>query len=217
MSSCRRHLFSRVVFRPHNLSTWKITFPDPPTSPAAYTHEMCIHLTTDTPTGLAEYMPYFSNVRDLTLIGGNSENRKWISSIGRLPSSIHSLTMKFVSIANAQVLEVMGQLPNLDDFSLCTFKGDGLPDGAGEILRGRYRGKLELLLMEDFHASIVRSLLETPESLGFKNVKAFCNAQDDFLVYADLVAACQDTLADLDISVSAQGTHALRNDCGRPR
>ena len=217
MPSCRRHLFSRVVFRPHNLPTWKITFPDPSTSPAVYAREMRIHLTTDAPTQLAEYMPYFSNVRDLTLIGGNCDGREWISSIGRLPASIRSLTMKFVSIANGQVLEIMGQLPNLDDFSLCTFKGGGFPDGAGETLRGRYRGKLELLLMEDFHASIVRSLLETPEGLGFRSVKAFCNAEDDFLVYADLVAACRDTLTDLDISVSAEGTRALRNDGGRPR
>lgn len=203
--SCRRHLFSRVVFRSHNLPTWKSTFPDPSTSPAIYTREMRIHLASDAPIQLAEYMPYFANVRDLTLIGGRCESRDWISSIGRLPTSIRSLTMKFVSVTNVQVVEIMGQLPNLDDFSLCTFKGGSFPDGAGEILRGRYSGKLELLLVDDFHASIVRSLLEVSEGLGFKSVKAFCNAEDDFPVYADLVTACRDTLADLDISVSAEG------------
>jgi hypothetical protein len=204
--SCRRHLFNRVVFRPHNLSTWKVTFPDPPASPAAYTREMRIHLASDvTPAELAEYMPYFSNVRDLTLVGGRCENREWVSTIGKLPPSIRSLTMKFVSVTNVQVLEVMEQLPNLDDFSLCTFKGGGFPAAAGEILRGRYGGKLELLLMEDFHASIVRSLLESPEGLGFKSVKAFCNTEDDFPAYVDLVATCRDTLVDLDISVSAEG------------
>jgi len=113
--------------------------------------------------------------------------------------------MKFVSVTNDQVLEIMEQLPNLDDFSLCTFKGSGFPDVAGEILRGRYNGRLELLLMDDFHASVVRSLLEAPGGLGFKSVKAFCNSEDDFPVYVDLVAACQDTLTDLDISVSAEG------------
>ena len=211
--SCRRHLFSRIVFRSHNLPTWKITFPDPSTSPALYTREMRIHLATDASTQLAEYMPYFSNLHDLTLIGGKCENREWITNIGKLPTSIRSLTMKFVSVTNVQVLEVMGQLPNLDDFSLCTFKGGGSPAGAGEILRGRYSGKLELRLMEDFHASIVRSLLEIPEGLGFRSVKAFCNTGDDFLVYADLAAARRDTLADLDISqVSAEGTqYSLRN------
>jgi len=64
-------------------------------------------------------------------------------------------------------LEIMGQLPNLDDFSLCTFKGSGFPNAAGEILRGRYNRRLELLFMDDFHASVVRSLLEAPEGLGF--------------------------------------------------
>jgi len=59
--------------------------------------------------------------------------------------------------------------------------------------------------MDDFHASIVRSLLEASEGLWFKSVKAFCNAEDDFPVYADLVTACQDTLTDLEISVSAEG------------
>jgi len=113
--------------------------------------------------------------------------------------------MKFVSVTNAQVLDIMGQLPNLDNFSLSTFKGSGFPDGAGEILKGRYGGKLELLLMDDPHASVVKSLLEVPEGPGFKSVKAFCNSGDDFPVYADLVAACQDTLTDLDISVSAEG------------
>ena len=205
MPSCRRHLFRRVVFRPHNLPAWRSTFPNPSTTPAAYTREIRIHLVLDMPTELAEYMPYFSNVHHLTLIGGRFETRQWTSSIGRLPASIRSLTMKFVSVANDQVLEIMGQLPNLDDLSLCTFKGTGFPDAVGEILRGRYDGKLELLLMDDFHASVVRSLLEAPEGLGFKNVKAFCNSEDDFPVYADLVAACQDTLTDLDISVSAEG------------
>ena len=203
--SCRRYLFRRVVFRSHNLPTWKSTFPDPSTTPATYTREIRIHLAPDTPTKLAEYMPYFSNVRDLTLIGGRCETHEWVSNIGRLPASIRSLTMKFVSVTNAQVLGIMGQLPNLDDFSLFTFKGSGFPDGAGEILRGRYGGKLELLLMDDFHASVVRSLLQAPEGLGFKSVKAFCNAGDDFSVYADLVAACQETLTNLDISVSAEG------------
>ena len=37
----------------------------------------------------------------------------------------------------------MGPLLNLDDFSFCTFKGGGSPAGTGEILRGRYSGKLE--------------------------------------------------------------------------
>jgi len=204
--SCRRHLFRRVAFRSHNLPSWKNTFPDPSTSPAAYAHEMRIHLASDAPIQLAEYMPYFSNVRDLTLIGGKCDNLEWIPSIGKLPTSIRSLTMKFVSITNAQVLNIMGQLPNLDNLSLCTFKGSGFPDGVGDILKGRYGGKLELLLMDDFHASVVRSLLEVSEGLGFKSVKAFCNAEDDFPVYADLVSACQDTLIDLDISVSAEGS-----------
>lgn len=203
--SCRRHLFRQVVFRPHNLPTWKTTFPDPSISPAEYAREMRIHLGSGAPTQLAEYMPYFSNLRDMTLIGGRCENGDWIPSIGALPTSIRSLTMKFASITNAQVLEIMEQLPNLDDISLCTFKGAGISAEAGEILRGRYRGKLDLLLVEDFHAGIVRSLLKAPEGLGFKSIKALCNAGDDFPVYVDLVASCRDTLANLDISVSAEG------------
>ena len=205
VSPCRRHLFSRVVFRPHNLRTWKTNFPNPSTSPAIYTHEMRIHLASDAPIQLAEYMPHFSNVRDLTLIGGRCENHEWISPIGRLPASIRSLTMKFVSVTNSQVLEIMGRLPNLDNFSLCTFQGGGFPAGTGEILKGRYSGRLELLLMGDSHANIVRSLLEAPGGLAFKSVKVFCNTEDDFPVYADLVTACQDTLACVDISVSAEG------------
>ena len=166
---------------------------------------MRIHLASDAPTQLEEYMPYFSNVRDLTLIGGKCENREWISGIGRLPTSIRSLTMKFVSVMDVQVLEIIGQLPNLDDFSLCTFKGAGFLTGAGEVLRGRYGGKLDLLLVDDFHASIARSLLKAPEGLAFRGIKAFCNTEDDFPVYVDLVTACRDTLADLEISVSAEG------------
>jgi len=112
--------------------------------------------------------------------------------------------MKFASITNSQVLEIMEQLPNLDDISLSAFKGAGLTAEAGEILRGRYSGKLDLLLMEDFHAGIVRSLLKAPEGLGFRSIKALCSNEDDFPVYVDLVASCQDTLVDLDISVSAE-------------
>jgi hypothetical protein len=205
VQSCRRHLFSRVVFRPHNIPTWKTTFPNPAMCPAPYTREMRIHLAAGAPTQLAEYMPYFSNVRDLTLIGGRCENGDWIPSIGALPTSIRSLTMKFASITNAQVLGIMEQLPNLDDISLCAFKGAGLTAEAGDILRGRYCGKLDLLLVEDFHAGIVRSLLKAPEGLGFKSIRALCNTQDDFPVYVDLVASCRDTLTNLDISVSAEG------------
>lgn len=154
---------------------------------------------------LVEYMPYFSHVRDMTLIGGRCENGDWVQSIGTLPASIRSLTMKFASITNAQLLKIMEQLPNLDDISLCTFKGAGLTAEAGEILRGRYRGKLDLLLVEDFHAGIVRSLLKAPEGLGFKSIKTLCNTEGDFPVYVDLVASCRDTLVNLDISVSAEG------------
>lgn len=204
VQSCRRHLFRRVVFRPHNLPTWKAIFPNPAISPAAYTREIRIHLAVDAPTQLAEYMPYFSHVRDMTLIGGRCENGDWIPRLGALPTSIRSLTMKFASITNAQVLEIMEQLPNLEDISLCAFKGAGLTAEAGDVLRGRYRGKLDLLLMEDFHAGIVRSLLKAPEGLGFKSIKALCNTQEDFPVYVDLVASCRDTLTDLDISTSAE-------------
>lgn len=200
--SCRRHLFRRVVFRPHTLPTWKITFPDPSTSPAAYTREMRIHLTSDAPTQLAEYMPYFTNVRNLTLNGGRCETGEWISSIGRLPTSIRSLTMQFVSITDVQVLKIMEQLPNLDDFSLWTSRGAGLSAEAGEILGGRYGGNLDLKV---FHASLVRSLLKAPEGLGFKSIKASCNTEDDFPAYVDLVATCRDTLSELDISVPAEG------------
>lgn len=207
VSSCRRHLFRRIEFWPHNLPTWKRTFPDPSTSPAAYTREIRIQLASDAPTQLADYMPYFSNVRDLTLIGGRCETYDWVSSLGNLPTSIRSLTMKFVSITNVQVLEVMEQLPNLDDFSFRTSKGAGFSAEAGEILRGRFSGKLDLLLMEDLHASIVKSLLTAPEGLGFKSIKAFCNTGDDFPAYADLVATCRDTLLELDISVSSEGKH----------
>ena len=203
--SCRRHLFRRIVFRPHNIPTWKTTFPDPSTSPAAYTHEIRIHLAPDEPMRLAEYMPYFLNARDLTLIGGSCESGDWIQSLGELPSSVRSLTMKFASITNSQVLEILEQLPNLDDLSLCAFKGAGFTPEAGEILKGRYGGKLDLLLTEDFHASIARSLLNAPEGLGFKSIKALCNTEEDFPVYVDLVTGCRDTLADLDISVSAEG------------
>lgn len=202
--SCRRHLFHRVVFRAHNLLTWRSTFPDPSTSPAQYAREMRIHLAVDAPINLSEYMPYFSNVRDLTLIGGRCENGDWIPAIGTLPPSIRSLTMKFAYITNAQVLEVMEQLPDLDDLSLCTFKGAGFTAEAGDLLKGRYNGKLELLLMEDFHAGIVRSLLKAPEGLGFKSVKAFCNTEEDFPVYVDLVASCRETLTDLDVSVAPE-------------
>lgn len=177
---------------------------------------MRIHLAPDAPTQLAEYMPHFSNLLNLTLIGGRCENCEWVSGVGRLPTSIRSLTMKFVSVANAQVIEAMGKLPNLDDFSLSTLRGGGFPTGAGEILRGRYGGKLELFLVDDLHASTVRSLLEAPEGLGFRSVKAFCNTEDDFPVYTELVAACQDTLTDLDISVSSQGKpRSFRNPVNR--
>ena len=118
--------------------------------------------------------------------------------------------MKFVSVTNDQILEIMGQLPNLDNLSLCTFKGSSFPDELGEILKGRYDGKLELLLMDDFHAGVVRSLLEAPEGPGFKSVKEFCDSGDDFPVYMDLVTACQDTLTDLDVSVSAEGSTLSR-------
>lgn len=202
--SCRRHLFRRVVFRPHNLPAWKATFPDPQTSPASYAREMRIHISSEAPIRLSEYMRYFSNVRDLTLIGGRCENHDWILSLGRLPRSIRSLTMKFAAITNAQVFEIMEQLPDLDDLSLSAFKGAGLTPEAGEILKGRYSGKLDLLLMDEFHAGIVRSLLNAPEGLGFRSIKALCNTEDDFPVYVDLVASCQDTLVDLDISVSSE-------------
>ena len=209
VSSCRRHLFRRVEFWPHNLPAWKATFPDQSTSPAAYTREIRIHLASDAPTLLADYILHFCNVRDLTLVGGRCENYDWVSSLGNLPTSTRSLTMKFVSVTNVQVLEVMEQLPNLEDFSLRASKGAGFSAEAGEILRGRFSGKLDLLLMEDLHASIVRSLLKASEGLGFKSIKAFCNTGDDFPVYAELVATCRDTLFELDISVSPEGEHRL--------
>ena len=41
--------------------------------------------------------------------------------------------MELVPITNAQVLEIVQQLPHLNEFSLCTFEGAGFSTKASEV------------------------------------------------------------------------------------
>jgi hypothetical protein len=215
--SCRRHLFHTILFTPKATARWIKVFPVPEESPAHHVRDLrfstrgrTYHCTP------FEYFPWFTNVEKVTWSGLEGFPPLWIPSLGRLPRSVTSLTIKADTVPLALSRDVLIQLPNLDDLSLSGFldtaEGDALP-GMGTVLRGRFGGQLRLL---DGQADedVVNMLLEVPTGLHFTELH-IRGTHESFLPTVRLAEACCKTLVKLSYTVSIHGKSPLFSWLGR--
>ena len=98
------------------------------------------------PDEFLEHAPRFTNVRKLSLFGGEDCLVSRLPSLWRLPESVTSLTIIASNgVSLVPILDIMARLPNLDDLSLRSFvipaDTSALPV-IGMVPRGRFGGKL---------------------------------------------------------------------------
>jgi len=149
VQSCRRHLFHTITFGSRDVDRWFKTFPVPEESPAHYVRDLSIRIGWDdrVPDNFFEYVPRFTDVDQLHLLGHMAPPSSLRPSLWKLPQSITSLTINTSVVTLVQVRDIMAQLPNLDNLTLMgTLVAVDRREllGIGTVLRGRYGGKLKL-------------------------------------------------------------------------
>ena len=197
ISSCQRHLFHTIRFSPLYAGRWLRTFPEPQESPARHIRELRFSMPRGIPEEFSKWIPWFTNVKKIFVRGfGQSP---WLGSplFARLPRSVTSLEIEG-RVDLVGVRDVMMQLPNLDDLSLSenlvTVDRNVLP-GIGAVLRGGFRGRLELY-RGCAHEDVVNMLLEVPAGLHFTELYVVAQGEC-LLLAARLAEACCETLAKL--------------------
>jgi len=203
----RRHLFNSVFFTANDIAKWNETFPNPGEGPARHVRDLSFcFIQPDATIVFADRMSYFFNVQKLTLIGQVATRPDFISALGQLPPSTRSVDITFSKFLTAHVISVMKQLPNLDSLSLMSMELDGpIPAGAGNLIRGRLRGKLRLRRRFVNH-DLLNTLAEVPTRPQFTEVEIRDARMDCFPATINLVGACQDTLTKLHFSALVQGS-----------
>jgi len=205
--SSHRCLFNTVFFTANDITKWNKTFPDPEDSPARHVRDLSFcFVELDVPIDFADRMPYFSNVRKLTLIGRVATDPDFISALGRLPPSTRSVDITFSKVLTAHIISVMKQLPNLDNLSLMSTEWGGpIPPGTGNLIQGGLSGKLRLR-RQFAHRDLLNTLMEVPTGPQFTEVEIRDARMDCFPATLKLVGVCQGTLTKLHFSALVQGS-----------
>lgn len=204
----RRHIFNNVFFTASDITKWNKIFPDPEHSPATHVRDLSFcFIEPDVPIRFADRMPYFSNVKKLTLIGRAALDPGFISALGQLPPSIRSIEITFSKILNAHIISVMQQLPNLDNLSLLSQEWSGpITPGAGKLIQCRLRGKLRLR-RQLAHHDLLNTLMEVPTGPQFTEVEIRDARMNCFPATRKLLETCQDTLTKLHFSTLVLGDY----------
>ena len=199
--SSRRHLFHTILFTMRDMDKWLKTFPVPEQSPAHYIRDLRVSTGGygSSPGVFFEYIPWFTNVERVTLLGDG----RWIPTFWRLPQSVTSLTVNTDATAFAQIQGIMLHLPNLNDLSL---SGSLVPvdrrtlAGIGTTLSGKFGGQLRLL--KGFvDKDIINMLLEVPTGLHFTEVE-IRGTSECLIPTVRLAEACANTLVKFSYYVS---------------
>ena len=204
LPSCRRHLFHAIFFTSET-AKWFETLQEPEESPARHVRDLRFSIRgyDGAPEKFFEYIPWFTNVEKVTLLGHGSFQPLWIPWLWKLPQSVTSLTINAGVVAVAQIRDIIVQLPNLDDLSL---SGSVVAVdrrrlvGIGTALRGRFGGQLRLL---KGHADkdVMDMLLEIPTGLHFTDVQ-ICGTRECLLSTVRLAEACCKTIVKVSYTVS---------------
>lgn len=207
IQSSRRHLFSSVFFTATDIAKWNASFPNPEDSPARHVRDLSFcFVQLDVPIHFADQMPYFSGVRQLTLIGRTAADPGFISALGQLPSSIRSVDITFSKVLTTHIISVMRQLPNLDNLSLlCAEWGGRIPPGTEKLIQCRLRGKLRLR-RRFAHHDFLNMLTDLPTGSQFAEVEIRDAGMDCFPATLKFIRTCQDNLTKLHFSIHVLGT-----------
>jgi len=207
VQSCRRHLFHIIIFTSMNAFRWFKTFPEPEESPAHHVRDLRVRVggADRVPDKFFEYIPWFTEVEWMSLLGHGGATSSLSPLLWRLPQSITSLAIDTSLFTLAQVWEIMAQLPNLDDLSL---SGSRTPVRKGVLpeirtpQRGGFRGRL--VLRGYSGKDVMVMLLKIPPGLRFTEVGISCGR--DLLPSAvRLAEACSETLLKLSQTVCFLG------------
>jgi len=204
---CQRHIFRTVVFASNDVDRWFKTFPVPEESPARHVRDLRIWIGghTRVPEKIFECTPWFTNMRNLYLLGYWGSPALRIPSVWRLPLSVTSLTVNTNVVTLIQIRDILAQLPNLNDLSL---SGSLVPVGAkslvgiGVALKARFDGRLQLCggyAQKD----AINMLLEIPTGLHFTEAQIRCTHKC-LPSAVRLAEACGETLVKLTQTVTFQ-------------
>ena len=163
--SCRQPLFHTVVLTKVAMKGWLQSFPLPEESPAHLVKNLQIWTgpTDYVPEKFFEYIPWFTNVKRLSLLGDKGVVMMRRHLLWRSPQSVTSLTLNTGRIFLVDLRDIMAGLPNLDNLCL---SGKPLTDGRalegiGTVLKGRFGGKLQLC-HKNTSECVTNMLLEVP-------------------------------------------------------
>jgi len=195
------------------MDRWFNTFPVPKKSPAH--HVRALHISTNVidllPVKFFEHAPWFTNMRKLSLSGGEywPGSRLPSQALWRLPESVTSLTFNASDGGTlVKIWEIVARLPNLDDLSLqgsfIQVNRDALL-GIRTVPRGRFRGELVLRNVYDTGRGHME-LLEILTGSLFSKVEIEC-AREYIPAVIRLVEACSKTIVKLSLDVRYGGKY----------
>ena len=204
--SCRRHLFRSVFFSSSSIARWVDTFPVPEKSPAFHIRDLRFlvegHNGIPYSEKISGYVPWFTNVERMSLLGDGTHHPVLIPPSWRSPQSTTSLIIDGDSFLLKHIRDILVQLPNLSDLLLV---GHIIPVdkrmllGIGTALRGRFGGKLQL-----YRGSACRDtvdmLLEIPTGLHFTEAE-IGGRYECLISTVRLAEACSETLMKLTCTV----------------
>ena len=210
--SCRRHLFHTADLTWLRVNGWLYSFPLPEESPAHHFRVLRLTIRGNNwfPDKFLEHAPRFTNVRELSLFGGEDYFGSRPPSRWRLPESITSLTIDgSCGISFAAIWDIMAQLPKLDDLNLW---GDFIPVDRralleiGTVPRGRFGGELVVRGIHYGNAEPMKLLSEIPTAFHFTKVEIYC-ARQYIPSVIRLVERCRKTLVKLSLNVFFGGKY----------
>jgi len=175
--SCRQLLFHTVVFTRVAMERWLERFPVPEESPAHLVKDLYVWIGARyyVPDKFFEYTPWFTNAKNLSLLGYKGVVMMERPSLWRSPQSVTSLTVKTGWVCLVEIRDIMAELPNLDSLWLSgPLLVDGrVSQGIGTALRGRFGGKLRLC-NRYAGESVTNMLLEIPTGIHFTEFQIEC-------------------------------------------
>ena len=202
----RRHLFNEIeIFDPSELEAWKMSFPDPASSPAHYARFLRVryaHTVTVKDAEEGGWIRSFSNVTRLELWGMYTP----LDPFYILPS-VKSLRVRFVT--SQEVLRLVCSFPFLEDldvwvaekvdFDWATFKPPTLPPLTGTLVH------------REGGTHVARLLLDLPGGLRFRKIAWETSfSEGELELVSGLMDKCSHTLQGIFVKAYGSGKrHSL--------
>ena len=218
IARARKHLFANIAFGPQgnvSVELWKVTFPEPSTSPACYTRSLVIKYPMAVATadaGEGGWITTFSQVEDFQFdfltMTINPMSISYLVPFHGFSPILKSLSVMYTAFHPSGLFNLIQSFPRLESLYLANEDssrgGDGFdpqPDVIPLPTSPPFTGSLVLVLRPSM-SPIVPRLLSPSYSLHFRKLHlVLCHGQDVAWT-AELVKGCTSTL------------EFLRIDCG---